>query len=1453
MSGTLSEIFENIVFSPFVAGGNVLKIARRTSLNDLNINLELDEVIPMGELLRTSALISEKLSVSATVYPKYHSSLFSPDYIYDIIELIKSKNALVNGYLDGADISCDDSECEITLKSGGAEILKGMSVDKKIEVFIKGFFDRTMHVTFTSENEMNVSEYIRQENEKPPEIVSIVEEKPRNSDSGNYGGGAPSRPAGRGRGPQFLDNSEKITLSFENEHFGREAELFFGKANFEEPSPMLESFNDQDEATVWGSVFKTDERTSRDGNTLIYTVYFSDKTSSRIMKIITNVKNTDVVKSNLKVGKAVIVQGKFETDSFSGELNLRPNSIASIKTHSRADNAEHKRVELHMHSRMSDMDAVTPVADLINQAYAWGHKAVAITDHGNVQAYPEAMNTIESINRDGEKMKMIYGVEAYFVNDSGSLVSGCGDYSVDGEIIVFDLETTGLSAAKDRITEIGAVKIKNCEIVEEFQTFVNPERPIPEEISKLTGITDEMVENAPSEKAAVEEFIKFAGKGVLVAHNAKFDTSFIRATCERQEIKYDFNFVDTVALCRAALPHLKNHKLDTVAKEYKLGDFNHHRANDDAKMLAMIFLRLLSDTKKLGKLETLGDLNGLLGKIDPKKLPTYHMIILVKNKIGLKNLYKLISLSNLTYFYKKPRIPLSELNKYREGLLIGSACEAGELFKAILDNKSAEEIDNIAALYDYYEIQPIQNNEFLVRDGKVSDDESLRLLNKRIVDLADRHGKLCVATCDVHFKDKEDGMFRRILQAGQGYKDADNQAPLYLRTTDEMLAEFRYLGEEKAFEVVVTNTNAIADMIDSDIRPIPKGTYTPSLPGAEEELQELCWGRAHAWYGDELPEIVEKRLKKELDAIIKYGFSVLYMIAQKLVKFSEDNGYLVGSRGSVGSSFVAIMSGISEVNPLPPHYRCPKCRWNEFVSEINGKRYGSGYDLPPKKCPECGTETIRDGHDIPFETFLGFKGDKAPDIDLNFSGEVQGKVHRYTEELFGKDHVFKAGTISAVQEKTAYGFVKKYCEERGLSFNNAEIERLAQGCTGVKRTTSQHPGGMVVVPNDFEVYDFTPVQHPADKTESDMITTHFDFHALHDTILKLDELGHDVPTLYKHLEDMTGMKIAEVSTTDPKVYELFTSVEPLGITKDDIGVECGTWGIPEFGTPFAMGMLTDAQPKCFSDLLQISGLSHGTDVWLGNAQDLIKSNTCTISDVIGTRDSIMVYLMNKGLDPSMAFKIMEFTRKGKAKKEFNDEIYQAFKDHNVPDWYVESCLKIKYMFPKAHAAAYVTAAVKLAWFKIYRPAEFYAATLIKHTGNYDYETVVGGKESIKRRISDIKAMPKPTAKDEANVDALQLILEMMLRGIDVLPVDAKKSAAATYTVEDGKLRLPFNAIAGCGENAAVKLKEAIDSDDNLSIDEIQQISGVNSTVIEKLKEMNAFKGFRQSAQYTLFD
>lgn len=1445
MSSTLSELFENIEFAPTIANGRVIKIVQDKQRNALNINLQLDELVPMTELFKANEIITGYLDgTNVTIYPKYFPEIFDEDYIYDIIELLKAKNSSVNGYLDGAEISDDGSVFEITLKSGGMNILEGLGVDKRIETYVKGFFDKIITVKFSSPNEQSPEELI-----PANEPVVVLDELPAAAPAPKPQSGF----SGKRRGvSKFAEEPTDITLPFENEHFENTAQLFYGKGNFDAPEPMSEQWNDQDEATVWGKVFKTDERTSRDGNTFIYTAYFSDKTSSQILKLITKSEFADTVKKNISNGKALLVQGKFEVDSFSKELNIRPNSMALLKTHSRKDNAEQKRVELHMHTNMSDMDAITPAAELIKQAYEWGHPAVAITDHGDLQAYPEAMNTIESINRDGEKMKMIYGVEAYFVNDSGTLVSGCSDHSVDDETIVFDIETTGLDRTKDRITEIGAVKLRNREIVDEFQTFVDPEMPIPDKITELTGISDETVSGAPKEKEAVEKFIEFAGKGVLVAHNADFDTSFIKAVCKRQGIEYNFTFVDTLALCRAAMPNLRNHKLDTVAKEYKLGDFNHHRAIDDAKMLAAIWQKLVANTGKLGKLEKLGDFNTLLSGNDVKTMPTYHMIILVQNKTGLKNLYKLVSLSNLEYFYKKPRIPLSELQKHREGLLIGSACEAGELFRAILDKKSETEINKIAEIYDYFEIQPIANNEFLVREGRVHNDDDLRELNKQIAELADKLGKLCVATCDVHFKDAEDGIFRKILQAGQGYKDADNQAPLFLRTTDEMLAEFAYLGEEKAFEVVVTNTNKIADMIDGTVRPIPKGTYTPSLPGAEQELQDLCWGRAMDWYGYEgvIPDLVKNRLQKELDAIIKYGFSVLYMIAQKLVKFSEDNGYLVGSRGSVGSSFVAIMSGISEVNPLAPHYRCPKCRWNEFIKDGS---VGSGFDLPPKACPKCGTDMIRDGHDIPFETFLGFKGDKAPDIDLNFSGEVQGKVHRYTEELFGKDHVFKAGTISAVKDKTAFGFVKKYCEDRGIVYNNAEMERLTIGCTGVKRTTSQHPGGMVVVPNDYEVYDFTAIQHPAGKTDGDMITTHFDFHALHDTILKLDELGHDVPTLYKHLENMTGLKIADVPTSDPEVYKLFTSTEPLGLTKEDVGVQCGTWGIPEFGTPFAMGMLTDAQPKCFSDLLQISGLSHGTDVWTGNAQDLIKNGTCTISDVIGTRDSIMVYLMQKGLDPSMAFKIMEFTRKGKAKKEFNDEIYQAFKDNNVPQWYVDSCLKIKYMFPKAHAAAYVTAAVKLAWFKIHRPAEFYAATLIKHTENIELETIMKGKAAVKQRLTDLKAIPKPTAKEEVKVEALQLILELMCRGIELLPVNARKSKATAYIVEDGKIRLPLNVVAGCGENAAVKLKEAIESDDDLSIDEIQQISGVNGTVIDKLREMGAFEGFHQSAQYSLFD
>lgn len=1263
----------------------------------------------------------------------------------------------------------------------------------------------------------------------------------------SFSGSLPQAPSAGSTRTNVLDAPEEMELMFETTHFESTAQLVMGKPINDPPVTMESVASERENVTVWGEIFNVEKKETKSGKSTIITVSFSDRTSSMVMKLFVYNTKLDSYKF-LSTGTRILANGSYKMDDFLHYNCFNPQSIMIVSVKDKTDDAEVKRVELHLHTNMSDMDAVTPPKELIMQAHKWGHRAIAITDHGNAQGYPEAMNTVEKINKTDPDFKVIYGLEAYFVNDGNVIVDGCEHIKIEDEIVIFDIETTGLHPASERITEIGAVKLKGLDVVDEFSTFVNPGMPIPSNITELTGITDDMVADAPGEAEAVNAFMKFCGNAPVAAHNANFDVSFIRSAAARMDRDFNNPVVDTLKIAKAALKGLRNHKLDTIAKYFKLGDFDHHRAVADAQMLCDIYLHMVNDTRKNTGLTYIGDFNTAFGSIDVKKQPYYHQIILVKNEVGLKNLYRLISASNLDYFYKKPRIPKSLLVKYREGLIIGSACEAGELFRAILDKAPQEKIEEIASFYDYLEIQPIGNNMFLTRNGTVADEEGLRELNRKVVRLGEKLNIPVVATCDVHFKDPEDSVFREILQAGQGYTDASQQAPLYFRTTEEMLAEFSYLGEEKAYEIVVTNTNSIADSIER-VRPIPTGTYTPHIDGADEELQQLCWDRAHAWYGDELPETVEKRLKKELDSIIKHGFAVLYMIAQKLVAYSEKNGYLVGSRGSVGSSVVAIMAGISEVNPLPPHYRCPKCRHNEFV--LDGS-VGSGFDLPPKSCPNCNIDMIRDGHDIPFETFLGFDGDKSPDIDLNFSGEVQGKVHRYTEELFGKDHVFKAGTISAVQEKTAEGFVRKWLEERGMSVCPAEISRLAAGCTGVKRTTSQHPGGMVVVPSEYDVYDFTPVQHPADKTESDMITTHFDFHALHDTILKLDELGHDVPTLYKHLEDMTGIKIADVPTSDEKVMQLFTSTEPLGISADELGVSSGTYGIPEFGTSFTLQMLKDAQPKKFSDLLQISGLSHGTDVWLGNAQELIKNGTCTISEVIGCRDDIMVYLMHQGLEPKLAFKIMEITRKGNALKLFDDDIYNAFKENDVPEWYIESCKKIKYMFPKAHAAAYVMGAVKLCWFKVYYPSEFYSAVLTKHTENIDVPTVLGGKDAVRRKIQLIQSSPDATAKDKSTLDALLLIYEMLLRGISFLPVDYKKSKATTYAIEDGNLRLPFLAVDGCGENAAVRLKEVLDNGDYICLEDIQAQSGVNSTVLNKLYDMKVFGDLPQSAQMSFF-
>lgn len=1147
---TLGEVFDSkfgIKLPQKISQGELTQLNINKQARLITLTVKFNGLVERNTLFDTEKLITKALAYHTVIKPHFPTELFSADYFPQLYAAVRRDIPSINGTLNNAEVRFENNTLTINLLNGGKTLLDSKGFDKALIKLISEEFNLYISVNYTGtfEVEENSEEYkaaiqdaqekINRENlQKAAEFYQEEVETAEKREEKHAENTTVEIEVREGKfaTPQIIQSSIRP---------------LYGRSIRGKMIPISSISGDSGRIVVWGDVFDIEKKVTKSGDKNIFTIDITDYTGSTTAKVFNSIKESTVI-DNIKKGDTIVVQGDVEYDKYAGELVVNARSIGTAQKVKVVDNAEKKRVELHMHTNMSQMDAVTSAGDLVNRAYQWGHKAVAITDHGVAQAFPDAMKAADKINKDEEKIKIIYGVEAYFMDDLVESVKGDADTGFDGTFICFDIETTGLSAARDKITEIGAVKVENGVITDTFSTFANPEMPIPQKITQLTGITDDMVKDAPSQSDAVGAFLEFAGDNVLVAHNAPFDTSFIAKACEDMGREYNYTSIDTVAISRAILTDIKNCKLDTVAKFLRLGDFNHHRANDDAEMLARIFINLCQRlTDDYGITKT-NDINTKIAGGDFKKLPTYHQIILVKNKTGLKNLYRLISYSHLNYFYKKPRIPKSELVKYREGLIIGSACCAGQLYMAILEGKPWGELKQIASFYDYLEIQPAGNNSFMIRDGRFNSVDELHEIDRTIIKLAKELGKPVCATCDVHFMDPTDSEFRKILMAGQGFKDAEQQAPLYFRTTAEMLKEFEWLGKDKAYEYVVENPNKIADMCEY-VRPIPKGTFPPNIEGAQEQLIDITWKRAKEKYGDPLPEIVKARLDKELNSITTYGFSVLYMTAQKLVADSEAHGYLVGSRGSVGSSFVATMSGISEVNPLCPHYVCPNCKHSEFITDGS---YGSGFDMPPKNCPECGTLMDQDGHEIPFETFLGFKGDKVPDIDLNFSGEYQSKSHRYTEELFGKNNVFKAGTISTVAEKTALGFVKKFAQERGLVMHKAEEKRLAIGCTGVKRTTGQHPGGMVVVPRTNDVYDFCPVQHPANDVNSDNITTHFDFHSIHDTITKLDELGHDVPTIYHYLELYTGIPVMKVSMSDPEVMSLFTSPKALGVTEEDI-------------------------------------------------------------------------------------------------------------------------------------------------------------------------------------------------------------------------------------------------------------------------------------------------------------
>ena len=1250
--------------------------------------------------------------------------------------------------------------------------------------------------------------------------------------------------------PAFKKNYVKQRLP-------EDKDIFYGR-NFEgEETEIHEIIDEMGEVIVHGQIIQLETREIRNEKTIVMFAV-TDFTDTIKAKVFTKNERLPELLDKLKEGAFIKMKAVAMMDQFEHDIAL--GSVSGIKTipdftEKRMDHSPVKRVELHCHTTMSDMDGVTDVKKLLKTAMGWGHQAMAITDHGVVQAFPDANHCVE-----GKDFKVIYGMEGYLVDDIKNIVTDSRGQSLDSTFVVFDIETTGFSAVNDRIIEIGAVKVENGVITEKFSEFVNPERPIPFEIEKLTSINDRMVEDAPNISVILPRFMDFCKGSVLVAHNADFDTGFIRHNCEVLGLPYDYTYVDTLGIARSFLEGLKNYKLDTVVEAMGCTLANHHRAVDDAGATADVFVRFLERFKKKN-IRDLDELNTYSAmSVDAiKKLKTYHIILLAKNEIGRINLYRLVSLSHLDYYARRPRIPKSVLAKYREGLIIGSACEAGELFRAVVDERPEEEIARIVEFYDYLEIQPTGNNEFMIRDPKmtkVSTVADLQDLNRKIVELGEKFNKPVCATCDVHFLNPEDEVYRRIIMSNKGFGDADLQPPLYLRTTEEMLEEFQYLGAEKAEEVVVTNTNRIADMIDR-ISPVRPDKCPPVIENSAGILRDICYNRAHELYGENLPDIVTERLERELNSIIGNGFAVMYIIAQKLVWKSVADGYLVGSRGSVGSSFVAYMAGITEVNSLQAHYLCPKCHYVDFDSDYVKSFSGrSGCDMEDKVCPVCGEPLMKEGHDIPFETFLGFKGNKEPDIDLNFSGDYQSKAHAYTEVIFGKGKTFRAGTVGTLADKTAYGYAMHYYEEHEQHKRSCELDRISSGCVGVRRTTGQHPGGIIVVPHGEEIYSFTPVQHPANDQTTKIITTHFDYHSIDHNLLKLDILGHDDPTMIRMLEDITGVDATKIRLDDPEVLSLFHGLEALHIKPEDIGgTDLGSLGIPEFGTEFVMQMLRDTKPKAFSDLVRISGLSHGTDVWLGNAQTLIQEGKAQISTAICTRDDIMIYLIDKGVESEQSFKIMESVRKGKG---LTPDYEKVMKEHEVPDWYLWSCKKIKYMFPKAHAVAYVMMGIRIAWFKIHEPLAYYAAFFTIRATAFDYGLMCQGKAAIDNHIKAYKANPNLSKKEQDTLRDMKIVQEFYARGFEFLKIDLYQSDAIKFQVVEDKLLPPFSVIEGMGGIAAEALAVAAHAETErgekfLSKDDIRQKAKVSQTVLDTMAELGLLGGLPESNQLSIFD